>query len=89
MDNNIKVVLTNGTAKYYNNDVEYDSLEEAISMSNKPDFTTVRTDMIIRLYKEASKLEKDKKMENSLRSYNRGIMYAIERILPNVDTLAK
>jgi hypothetical protein len=73
----------------YNNDVEYDSLEEAISMSNKPDFTTVRTDMIIRLYKEASKLEKDKKMENSLRSYNRGIMYAIERILPNVDTLAK
>jgi hypothetical protein len=58
-------------------------------MSNKPDFTTVRTDMIIRLYKEASKLEKDKKMENSLRSYNRGIMYAIERILPNVDTLAK
>lgn len=89
MDNNIKVVLTNGTAKYYNNDVEYDSLEEAVSMSKTPDFTTVRTDMIIKLYKEASKLEKGKKMENSLRSYNRGIMYAIERILPNVDTLAK
>jgi hypothetical protein len=30
MDNNIKVVLTNGTAKYYNNDVEYDSLEEEL-----------------------------------------------------------
>lgn len=89
MDNNIKVVLTNGTAQYYNKDVEYDSLEEAVFMSKTPDFTTVRTDLLIDLYKEASKLEKDEKMENSLRSYNRGIMYIIERILPNVDTISK
>ncbi len=89
MQNNVKVVLTDGEIKFYNGDEEFSSMEEAFmgKKISQPDFITVRTDMLVDLYKEAKACCGRSVIDEPCKSYNRGIMYAIERILPNVESI--
>lgn len=89
MQNNVKVVLTDGEVKFYNGEEEFSTMEEAF-MGKKispPDFITVRTDILVDLYKEAKTCCGRSVLDEPCKSYNRGIMYAIERILPNVESI--
>lgn len=89
MQNNVKVVLTDGEVKFYNGEEEFSSMEE-VFMGKKissPDFITVRTDMLVDLYKEAKACCGRSVLDEACKSYNRGIMSAIERILPNVESI--
>lgn len=89
MQNNVKVVLTDGEVKFYNGDEEFSTMEEAFmgKKISQPDFITVRTDILVDLYKEAKACCGRSLMDTPTHSYNRGIMYAIERILPNVESI--
>lgn len=89
MQNNVKVVLTDGGVKFYNGDDEFSTMEEAFmgKKTCRPDFITVRTDMLVDLYEEAKACCGSSVVDEPCKSYNRGIMYAIERILPNVETI--
>ena len=89
MQNNVKVVLTDGESKFYNGDEEFPTMEEAFigKKTPQPDFITVRTDMLVNLYKEAKECCYGLSIDDACKSYNRGIMYAIERILPNVGSI--
>lgn len=89
MQNYVKVVLTDGEVKFYNGEEEFSTMEEAFmgKKISKPDFITVRTDMLVNLYKEAKACCGSSVVDKACKSYNRGIMYAIERILPNVETI--
>jgi hypothetical protein len=90
MQNNVKVVLTGGEVKFYNGDEEFSSMEEAFmgKKTPQPDFITVRTDILVNLYKEAKACCEGLVIDESCKaSYNRGIMHTIERILPNVESI--
>lgn len=73
MKNNVKVVLTDGEVKFYNGDEEVDTLEEAFMgvKKNNPDFITIRTDLLVSLYKEAKTCCGRSVIDEPCKSYNR------------------